>query len=243
MPTSKPTPRTQAWTSTRAYLFAAFCLVLGVALGYLFRGSASPTTTVSASAPVEDSSTPNQLQAPQITPEQQKAMVDEAVAPLLAGLKQNPDDFDAVVKVANLYYDGQQYSDAVKFYGSGNVVLVRRRCRQSDCRISDGAEVSTWQTFHSFQSGHCALAREERPQRGSPSLGRIAAQESQFSRQAEGPGIHRARQAARRPEMRPGLMSLCALSQTNISKVANMCLCPTTRGRSACRGALQIHGS
>jgi cytochrome c-type biogenesis protein CcmH/NrfG len=116
MPTSKPTPRTQAWTSTRAYLFAAFCLVLGVALGYLFRGSASPTTTVSASAPVEDSSTPNQLQAPQITPEQQKAMVDEAVAPLLAGLKQNPDDFDAVVKVANLYYDGQQYSDAVKFY-------------------------------------------------------------------------------------------------------------------------------
>ena len=116
MSTSKPTPRTQAWTSTRAYLFAAFCLVLGVALGYLFRGSASPTTTVSASAPVEDSSTPNQLQAPQITPEQQKAMVDEAVAPLLAGLKQNPDDFDAVVKVANLYYDGQQYSDAVKFY-------------------------------------------------------------------------------------------------------------------------------
>ena len=116
MPTSKPTPRTQAWTSTQAYLLAAFCLVLGVALGYLFRGSASPTTTVSASAPVEDSSTPNQLQAPQITPEQQKAMVDEAVAPLLAGLKQNPDDFDAVVKVANLYYDGQQYSDAVKFY-------------------------------------------------------------------------------------------------------------------------------
>ena len=116
MSTSKPTPRTQAWTSTQAYLLAAFCLVLGVALGYLFRGSAAPATSVSASAPVEDSSTQNQPQMPQITPEQQKAMVDEAVAPLLAGLKQNPDDFDAVVKVANLYYDGQQYSDAVKFY-------------------------------------------------------------------------------------------------------------------------------
>jgi cytochrome c-type biogenesis protein CcmH/NrfG len=116
MSTSKPTPRTQAWTSTQAYLLAAFCLVLGVALGYLFRGSAAPATSVSASAPVEDSSTQNQPQMPQITPEQQKAMVDKAVAPLLAGLQQNPDDFDAVVKVANLYYDGQQYPDAVRFY-------------------------------------------------------------------------------------------------------------------------------
>lgn len=109
-------PRADSWTSTQGYLLAACCLVLGVALGYLFRGSASPAATVSASAPVENSSTQNQPQGPQITPEQQKAMVDKAVSPLLENLKQNPDDFDAIVKVANLYYDGQQYSDAVKFY-------------------------------------------------------------------------------------------------------------------------------
>ena len=30
-----------SWTSTQAYILAAFCLVLGVALGYLFRGSGS----------------------------------------------------------------------------------------------------------------------------------------------------------------------------------------------------------
>lgn len=107
---------TRSWSSTQGYLLAVFCLVLGVALGYLFRGSASPATTVSASAPVESSSTQNQRQGPQITPEQRKAMVEKTVAPLLAGLDQNPDDFDAVVKVANLYYDGQQYSDAIKFY-------------------------------------------------------------------------------------------------------------------------------
>ena len=32
------------WTGTQAYVLAVSCLVLGVALGYLFRGSASPVS-------------------------------------------------------------------------------------------------------------------------------------------------------------------------------------------------------
>ena len=40
-PTSNPTRAAGAWTSAQAYILAAFCLLLGVALGYLFRGSAS----------------------------------------------------------------------------------------------------------------------------------------------------------------------------------------------------------
>jgi cytochrome c-type biogenesis protein CcmH/NrfG len=118
MSTTKPTAsHVQSWTSTQAYILAAFCLVLGVALGYLFRGSASPIVTASAASSVESASAQGQpKQPPQITPEQQKAMVEKAVAPLLATLTQNPDDFDSIVKVANLYYDGQQYPDAVSYY-------------------------------------------------------------------------------------------------------------------------------
>jgi cytochrome c-type biogenesis protein CcmH/NrfG len=117
MSTAKPIPRAQAWTSTQAYLLAAFCLIVGVTLGYLFRGSASPVAAAaSASSDVQNSSFHNQSQSPQITPEQQKAMVEKAAAPLLVSLKENPDDFDSIVKVANLYYDGQQYPDAVTFY-------------------------------------------------------------------------------------------------------------------------------
>jgi cytochrome c-type biogenesis protein CcmH/NrfG len=117
MSTAKPTPRAQAWTSRQAYILAAFCLILGVALGYLFRGSASPVAAAApASSEVGNAPSQSQSQPPQITPEQQKAMVEKAVAPLLATLTQNPDDFDSIVKVANLYYDGQQYPDAVKFY-------------------------------------------------------------------------------------------------------------------------------
>ena len=116
MSTSKTASSRQQWNSTQAYVLAAFCLVLGVALGYLFRGSASPVASAAASTAPEGSATQSPSSQPQVSPEQQKAMVAEAVAPLLNNLKQNPNDFDTLVKVANLYYDGQQYPDAVKYY-------------------------------------------------------------------------------------------------------------------------------
>ena len=43
----------QGATGTQAYLLAAFCLVLGVALGYLFRGSASPAAQPAVAAAVQ----------------------------------------------------------------------------------------------------------------------------------------------------------------------------------------------
>ena len=60
MSQATPTPATQTksqsdnWTSKQAYILAAFCLVLGATLGYLFRGSASPSTAA-ANAPAEAS--------------------------------------------------------------------------------------------------------------------------------------------------------------------------------------------
>ena len=101
------------WTGTQAYILAVFCLVLGVALGYLFRGSASPAPqTAAASAPADG----NSAQGTQLTPEQQKEMLDQAVAPLLATLKTNSDDVDTIVKLGNLYYDARQYPEAIKYY-------------------------------------------------------------------------------------------------------------------------------
>jgi cytochrome c-type biogenesis protein CcmH/NrfG len=105
---------TQAWSGTQAYVLAAFCLVLGVALGYLFRGSASPVAQASVSP--QGTATQSQPTQPQLTPEQQKAMIDQAVAPLLATLKNNPGDFNTLVQVANLYFDGRQYPEAIQYY-------------------------------------------------------------------------------------------------------------------------------
>jgi tetratricopeptide (TPR) repeat protein len=121
------TSHSKAWTDVQAYLLAVVCLVLGVALGYLFRGSAAPPSeTVQASAPADGSAPQGQTRneqskatqptQAQFSPEQQKAMVDQAVAPLLATLKTSPDDFNTIAQLANLYYDGRQYPEAVKYY-------------------------------------------------------------------------------------------------------------------------------
>ena len=36
---------------------------------------------------------------------------------MLASLKSNPSDFDTLVRLGNLYYDGQSYPEAIQYYG------------------------------------------------------------------------------------------------------------------------------
>ncbi len=96
-----------AWTSTQAYLLAAFCLLLGVALGYLFRGSASSmpqavTARQSTGVPVEST--------------QAQATLQQSVGPLLEAVNRNPGDFDSLVRLGDLYYDGQQFPNAIQYY-------------------------------------------------------------------------------------------------------------------------------
>ena len=60
----------KARTDIQMYVLAAFCLVLGVALGYLFRGSASPAAeTVQASAAAASNGVEGQSGQAQFTPE------------------------------------------------------------------------------------------------------------------------------------------------------------------------------
>jgi cytochrome c-type biogenesis protein CcmH/NrfG len=107
-------PNRENWTSAQAYILAVFCLILGVALGYLFRGSASQSVTTTEASSAADNH--GKAASGQMSTEQQKAMLDQTAAPLLATLKTTPEDFDTVIKVANLYFDGQQFPDAVKYY-------------------------------------------------------------------------------------------------------------------------------
>lgn len=130
------------WTSAQAYMLAVFCLLLGVALGYLFRGSASPAAdTVSASV-TGPGGAPQGVGSgqPQVNAAQQKEMIERAVAPLLATLKTSPNDFDVLVKVANVYYDGRQYADAIPYYERA----LKIRPENSDVRTDLGT--SFWYT-------------------------------------------------------------------------------------------------
>lgn len=115
MPESKQTQ----WTSTQAYVLSVICLLVGVAVGYLVRGSAPESnvaTSVNAAAvPGQPGSTPvNSTQQP--SPDQLRHMADTQAEPLLAQLKNEPKNSALLYQIGNLYYDAQQYPEAVKYY-------------------------------------------------------------------------------------------------------------------------------
>ncbi|MGZ4733008.1 MAG: tetratricopeptide repeat protein [Terriglobales bacterium] len=99
------------WTGTQAYILAVFCLVLGVALGYLFRGSAS-TAAATLTAGQQQGSEP-QKQPPSADAQ---AALAQAAAPLLDAVNRNPTDYESLVKLGNLFYDGQQFPSAIQYY-------------------------------------------------------------------------------------------------------------------------------
>ncbi|MBZ5685995.1 MAG: tetratricopeptide repeat protein [Acidobacteriia bacterium] len=107
LPSTTNSDTAPSWTSVQAYLLASFCLVLGVALGYLFRGSASSVPQATAAT-----------QSTSVRPENTRAQaaLQQSVAPLLEAVNRNPADYDALVKLGDLYYDGQQFPNAIQYY-------------------------------------------------------------------------------------------------------------------------------
>ena len=83
--------QTAKWTSTQAYVLSVICLLVGVAVGYLARGSASPQAGVGQ---VQASSAAAKGAAAQTpTPEQMRQMAESQAAPLLAQLKGELDEY------------------------------------------------------------------------------------------------------------------------------------------------------
>jgi tetratricopeptide (TPR) repeat protein len=106
------------WTGVQAYTFAVVCLLLGMAGGWLIRGSQSPAPrasveTASASAPSMGGGTINA----QPNPEQMKKMAETQAAPLIEKLKSDPNNPELLASIGNYYYDAQQYQTAVDYYG------------------------------------------------------------------------------------------------------------------------------
>jgi len=106
------------WTGVQAYTLAVVCLLLGMAGGWLIRGSQSPAATpveaaASAPAPAAMGGAANA----QPTPEQMKKMADTQAAPLIEKLKSDPNNAELLAGIGNFYYDAQQFPIAVDYYG------------------------------------------------------------------------------------------------------------------------------
>lgn len=112
-------PGAGQWTSTQAYVLSVICLLVGVAVGYLVRGSA-PSETATVQARTDAAQSPASGFSPggasQPTAEQLRHMADTQAQPLLKQLESEPRNSGLLYQIGNLYYDAQQYPEALRYY-------------------------------------------------------------------------------------------------------------------------------
>jgi len=107
------------WKPAQTYTMAAICLVIGLAIGYLVRGSASATApalgaqaTMQTGQPIAASA----AQQPMPTLSDMKRMADKQAEPLLTKLKTDPKDVDALNKTALTYKSAHQFEEAITYF-------------------------------------------------------------------------------------------------------------------------------
>ena len=110
-------PGAGQWTSIQAYILSVICLLVGVAVGYLVRGSAPvPDHPAAQSRMGAAGSVAPANPASQPSADQLRQMADTQAQPLLKQLESDPKNTTLLYQVGNLYYDAQQYPEAVKYY-------------------------------------------------------------------------------------------------------------------------------
>lgn len=131
---------TTNWTSVQAYTLAVVCLLLGMAGGWLIRGSQSPNPA--AAAETANAAAPAGMGGgamnAQLTPEQLKMMADKQAAPLIEKLKSDPNNPDLLANIGNFYYDAQQYPIAVDYYGRA------LKAKPSDAAVRTDMATAYW---------------------------------------------------------------------------------------------------
>jgi len=103
------------WKPAQVYMMAGVCVLIGLALGYLFRGSASHAVPASQ---VAQASSPGAMTAPAQMPslDQMKKMADKQAEPLLAKLKRDPNNPDLLNQIGTIYKATHQFKEATGYY-------------------------------------------------------------------------------------------------------------------------------
>lgn len=112
------------WKPAQTYTLAAICLLIGLAIGYFLRGSASPTPVAIASEGAPQTTQAASGQDPHAGMGQQrmpsldemKQMADKQAAPLLAQLKNDPNSADLLNQIGTMYRATHQFKTAIEYY-------------------------------------------------------------------------------------------------------------------------------
>jgi cytochrome c-type biogenesis protein CcmH/NrfG len=110
---------TTTWTANQTYVMAAVCLLVGVLVGYLLRGSANPAGHAPTSVAEMQSASgppPGMGQGRMPTLEDMKRMADKQAEPLLANLKTDPKNVALLNKTALTYKAAHQFKDCITYF-------------------------------------------------------------------------------------------------------------------------------
>jgi len=113
--------KASTWTATQTYIMAAVCLLIGVLVGYLIRGSAKPASQPVPAAGMQQqqpAGAPPAGMGQQRMPtlEEMKHMADKQAEPLLAQLKTDPKNVQLLYKIALTYKAAHQFTEAITYF-------------------------------------------------------------------------------------------------------------------------------
>lgn len=100
---------TNHWRPGQVYALAFLTLILGIAAGYLFRGSSAAASSPATSNSAATGSDSGSVQSSSLTPA-------SPVEPLLQRLKDTPNDPELLANIGNQYYDNRDYGKAIEYY-------------------------------------------------------------------------------------------------------------------------------
>jgi len=111
------TRQRSTWDAKQAYAIAVVCFALGGIMGYLFHAPSStppaPAAALAASQHAQ-AALPGGTQAP--SPDQLKQMAEKQAEPLLAKLKQNPNDPALLAELGKTYLYVRDFQTATDYY-------------------------------------------------------------------------------------------------------------------------------
>ncbi len=105
-----------AWQAKQVYAMAVISLVVGLAIGYLFRGSQSPAVPAQPAASAQPAAPAGGMGGQMPTLDQMKQMADTKAAPLLEKLKGDPNNKDLLIQAGNIYEATHQFKEAAAYY-------------------------------------------------------------------------------------------------------------------------------
>jgi len=120
---------------------AGACLLLGLLLGYLFRGSGSQAVPAPSAMPVQEAAANSAATHPAPTLEQMQQMADKQAAPLLEKLKKDPNNAGLLNQLGTIYRATHQFKQAAGYYEKALKISpknVAARTDMASCMYYEG---------------------------------------------------------------------------------------------------------